>query len=139
MTETATFGMGCFWGPQKHFANVAGVMKTTVGFMGGEIQEPTYEAVCAGETGHTEVVQLEFDPAELSYETLLDHFFSEHDAAREKRGQYRSTIFYHSPEQEQTAKKRLAAEPEAVTTLRPATTFYPAEEYHQHYLAKSEA
>jgi peptide-methionine (S)-S-oxide reductase len=147
--EKATFGAGCFWGVEEAFRHVRGVMATSVGFSGGCVEYPSYECVCTGETGHAEVVQLEFDPDEVAYEDLLSAFWDIHDPTTPNRQgsdvgeQYRSVIFYHNDEQ-----RRLAVEARdnlqrsgrfarpVVTAIEPAGPFYPAEEYHQCYIEK---
>lgn len=147
--KKATFGMGCFWQSEEIFRLVDGVKSTAVGFMGGTVMNPSYERVCQGDTGHAEVVHLEFDPEEVSYEGLLAHFWDGHDPTQMNRQgpdvgeQYRSVIFYHTPEQKKAAeksKKELAEsgryKKEIVTEIAPASEFYKAEEYHQQYLAK---
>ncbi len=148
-TEKATFGAGCFWGVETVFRQTAGVKDAIVGYAGGKTENPTYEDVCRHETGHAEVVEVTFDPAEVSYETLLDVFWRNHDpTTRNRQGpdigsQYRSVIFYHSPEQKAAAEAKLAELEKSgrfrrpiVTQIEPAPTFYRAEEYHQQYLAK---
>ena len=147
MTEKATFGAGCFWGVEVAFRNVPGVTDTAVGYMGGTLANPTYEQVCTDRTGHAEVVQVEYDPDEVSYEQLLDTFWEEHDPTQLNRqgpdfgSQYRSVVFFHSPEQQEQAlasKARVQAqngEP-VVTEIVPASDFWRAEEYHQQYLVK---
>ena len=147
--EKATFGAGCFWGVEAEFRELPGVVDTAVGFMGGTKANPSYRDVCTGTTGHAEVVEVTFDPAKVSYEQLLDLFWSIHDpTTRDRQGpdhgtQYRSVIFYHSPEQERAAKQsrdRLAASGRLkrpiVTEIEPASQFWRAEEYHQRYLEK---
>ena len=147
MTETATFGAGCFWGIEASFAKVPGVEETAVGYAGGKTANPTYKDVCTDETGHAEVVQVKFDPAKISYERLLNVFWEIHDPTQKNRQgpdfgtQYRTAIFFHSPEQEAAAKKSLKERQEKVnrpivTEITPAGTFYRAEEYHQKYLQK---
>lgn len=149
MTEIAIFGAGCFWGVEAAFQSVPGVLETAVGYSGGHTANPTYQDVCTDETGHAEVVQLTFDPAKVSYEQLLDAFWKLHDPTQLNRqgpdfgAQYRSAIFFHSPEQEAIAKKSRAAleasgriKRPIVTDITPAGTFYRAEEYHQKYLQK---
>jgi peptide-methionine (S)-S-oxide reductase len=148
-TEKATFGAGCFWGVEATFRQIAGVKDVAVGYAGGTTENPTYEQVCSDETGHAEVVEVTFDPAEVSYETLLDVFWRNHDpTTRNRQGpdvgsQYRSVIFYHSPEQKAAAETKLAELEKSgrfrrpiVTQIEPAPLFYRAEEYHQQYLAK---
>jgi len=143
----ATFAAGCFWGVEAAFRRVQGVTSTAVGFMGGALPNPTYEAVCTDRTGHAEVVQVEYDPAQVSYEELLDVFWAAHDpTTRNRQGpdvgtQYRSAIFFHTPEQGGAAKaskeKAQARFPRPVVTeITPASAFWRAEEYHQRYLEK---
>jgi peptide-methionine (S)-S-oxide reductase len=149
VTELATFGAGCFWGVEVTFRNTPGVKDAVVGYLGGTMANPTYKDVCTGRTGHAEVVQVEFDPAEVSYDKLLDVFWENHDPTTLNRQgpdvgtQYRSAIFYHSPEQKRLAeesKKQLEASGRfkrpVVTEITPASTFYLAEDYHQRYLEK---
>ena len=146
-TTTATFGAGCFWRPQEVFDGVAGVVETTVGYMGGDVQNPTYAQVCTDDTGHAEVTQIIFDPEKISYEQLLKTFWQIHDPTQvDRQGpdvgrQYRSVVFYHSAEQKDVAeqlKEELQEEfnNEIVTSIEPATDFYPAEDYHQKYYQK---
>jgi peptide-methionine (S)-S-oxide reductase len=148
-TEKATFGAGCFWGVEAVFRQTAGVQDAAVGYAGGKMENPTYEDVCSHETGHAEVVEVTFDPADVSYETLLDVFWRNHDpTTRNRQGpdigsQYRSVVFYHSPEQKAAAETKLVELEKSgrfhrpiVTQIEPAPTFYRAEEYHQQYLAK---
>jgi peptide-methionine (S)-S-oxide reductase len=145
----ATFGAGCFWGVEAAFRQVKGVTATAVGFEGGTFPNPTYKDVCTGKTGHAEVVEVDFDPARVSYEELLTVFWENHDPTQLNRqgpdvgAQYRSAIFFHSPEQEAAArasKERLQASGKfkrpVVTEIVPASTFYRAEDYHQQYLEK---
>jgi peptide-methionine (S)-S-oxide reductase len=149
MTEKATFAAGCFWGVEETFRQLKGVKSTTVGYTGGQTENPTYKEVCTDTTGHAEAVQVEFNPAEVTYGDLLDVFWSNHDPTQLNRQgpdfgkQYRSAIFFHTPEQERLAresKERLTGEHRysrpIVTQIVSATTFYPAEDYHQQYLAK---
>jgi peptide-methionine (S)-S-oxide reductase len=149
MIEKATFGAGCFWGVEAAFREVPGVVNVTVGYEGGHTENPTYEEVCTDLTGHAEVAQVEYDPQKVSYEQLLDVFWSIHDPTQVNRQgpdvgtQYRSVIFFHTPEQEQAArasKARLESSGRyrrpIATAIEPAQTFYRAEEYHQQYLAK---
>ena len=149
MAEIATFGAGCFWGVEAAFQRVSGVVDTTVGYSGGETPNPTYKDVCTDETGHAEVVQVAFDPRKVSYAQLLDVFWQAHDPTQVNRQgpdfgtQYRSAIFFHSPEQEAAAKQSRAAleasgklKRPIATEITPASTFYRAEEYHQKYLQK---
>jgi peptide-methionine (S)-S-oxide reductase len=143
----ATFAEGCFWGVQLTFDQIAGVVSTRVGYTGGKTANPTYKEVCTDKTGHAEAVEVVFDPAKVSYDELLDVFWNSHDPTTLNRQgpdvgtQYRSAIFFHSPEQEARARATMAehqkkrAKP-IVTQIVPAVTFYPAEEYHQKYLAK---
>ena len=145
----ATFGAGCFWGVEAAFRKVAGVRDAAVGYMGGTLENPTYEDVCTGRTGHAEVVQVEYDPSGVSFDDLLDVFWRNHDPTTLNRqgpdvgSQYRSVIFWHSPEQESAAiasKEKLQASGQfsdlIVTEITPAPAFYRAEEYHQRYLEK---
>ena len=148
--EKATFGAGCFWGVEVAFAAIPGVTATAVGYEGGSLDRPTYKDVCTDQTGHAEVVEIDFDPGKVSYEALLDKFFDMHDPTTLNRqgpdwgAQYRSAIFFHSPEQEHQAKakiEQLTAEgrfkpKRIVTQVVPAQTFWRAEEYHQKYLEK---
>jgi peptide-methionine (S)-S-oxide reductase len=148
-TETATFGAGCFWGVEAAFQQVPGVVLTEVGYTGGRTEKPTYEDVCNDDTGHAEAVRVEFDPSQVSFDRLMDVFWSSHNPTTPNRqgpdvgSQYRSAVFFHSPEQERAARAskdhldasgRLGAK--AVTQIVPAGRFYPAEEYHQKYLLK---
>lgn len=148
-TDTATFAAGCFWGVQAEFDKVKGVAQTTVGYTGGKTEKPTYNDVCSDATGHAEAVQVVYDPSVVTYEQLLDRFWSMHDPTTLNRqgpdhgSQYRSAIFHHSPEQESAAlagKEKLAKARRfprpIVTQIVPATTFWPAEEYHQKYFQK---
>ncbi len=141
----ATFGAGCFWGVELTFSKLPGVTATSVGYMGGHTDDPTYKAVCSDTTGHAEVVQIEYDPERLSYERLLNTFFHCHDPTQLNRQgpdlgtQYRSVIFYHDADQEsqaQLAIEQQRAERDVVTQLMPAATYYLAEDYHQKYLEK---
>ena len=145
----ATFAAGCFWGPQLRFDQIPGVTGTAVGFEGGNFEQPSYRDVCTDATGHAEVVEIDYDPAKVSYQQLLDRFFEMHDPTQLNRqgpdwgAQYRSAIFFHSPEQEKAAKEtiaKLSAEERfpkpIVTEVIPAQTFWRAEDYHQHYLEK---
>ncbi|HSS45225.1 MAG TPA: peptide-methionine (S)-S-oxide reductase MsrA [Thermoanaerobaculia bacterium] len=149
MSEKATFAAGCFWGVEAAFRQIQGVIETAVGYGGGETKNPTYEDVCTDETGHAEVVQVEFDPTKVSYEKLLDVFWENHDPTTMNRQgpdigtQYRSAVFFHTPEQEKAArasKARLEASGRhkrpIVTEIAPAAEFHRAEEYHQQYLEK---
>lgn len=147
--EKATFAAGCFWGIEATFAKVPGVTETAVGYSGGSFAHSTYKEVCSGRTGHAEVVEVIFDPAKVSYDQLLDVFWSVHDPTTMNRqgpdvgDQYRSAIFYHSAEQAKAArasKERLEKSGRlsrpVVTEITPASVFYRAEEYHQKYLEK---
>ena len=145
----ATFGAGCFWGVEATFRKLAGVRSALVGYSGGSFENPTYEDVCSGKTGHAEVVQLEYDPPEVSYEDLLDVFWNCHDPTTVNRQgpdigtQYRSAIFFHDADQESAAimsKEKLQSSGRypspIVTEITAAEAFYPAEDYHQRYLEK---
>jgi peptide-methionine (S)-S-oxide reductase len=147
--EKATFAAGCFWGVEAAFRQIPGVVATRVGYTGGHTSNPTYEQVCSHTTGHAEAVEVTFDPERVSYEQLLDVFWTSHNpTTRNRQGldigsQYRSAIFFHSPEQE-AAAERTAEERQAelhwpktiVTEIVPAPEFYEAEDYHQQYLEK---
>ncbi|MEO7197589.1 MAG: peptide-methionine (S)-S-oxide reductase MsrA [Solirubrobacterales bacterium] len=146
-TETATFAAGCFWGVEATFRALPGVVSTSVGYTGGSVDDPSYERVCRGRTGHAEAVQLEFDPDEISYESLLETFWTSHNpTTRNRQGwdfgsQYRSAIFVHSDEQQAlAAASRDARQPSGrrkiVTEIVPAEHFWKAEDYHQQYLEK---
>jgi len=141
--------MGCFWGPEETFRKVDGVTSTSVGFMGGSLENPTYDEVCTGRTGYAEVVEVEFDSSMIAYPDLLEIFWACHDpTTRNRQGpdigtQYRSVLFFHSPEQEAAArasKEKLESSGryrrEIVTEIAPASKYYPADEYHQRYLKK---
>jgi peptide-methionine (S)-S-oxide reductase len=143
----ATFGAGCFWGVEVAFRQVPGVLDAAVGYAGGTVADPSYEQVCTGRTGHAEVVQVEYDPARVSYERLLEVFFANHDPTQLNRQgpdvgtQYRSVIFYHDEAQERAAaaaKEALQASGRhrrpIVTAIVPFSNFYRAEDYHQRYL-----
>ncbi len=147
--EMATFAAGCFWGVEAAFRRVDGVTATAAGYSGGTTENPTYREVCTGRTGHAEVVQVDFDPERVSYDTLLDVFWEAHDPTTLNRQgpdigtQYRSAIFTHGPEQEAAARAsrdRLQASGRVrgpiVTEIAPASAFYLAEDYHQQYLEK---
>jgi peptide-methionine (S)-S-oxide reductase len=148
--EQATLAGGCFWCLEAAFQQLKGVTKVTSGYAGGTVANPSYEAVCTGRTGHAEVVQIEFDPAVVSYRELLEVFFTIHDPTTLNRQggdvgtQYRSAIFYHSPQQQRDAKA-VIAELEAervwddpiVTEVVPLEAFYPAEEYHRDYFRRN--
>jgi peptide-methionine (S)-S-oxide reductase len=147
--EKATFGAGCFWGVEARFQQVPGVVETAVGYEGGSLENPSYKDVSTDQTGHAEVVELTFDPQKVSYAALLDLFFELHDPTQVNRqgpdwgAQYRTVIFFHSPEQEAAARETIArleasqryGKPIA-TQVVPAGTFWRAEEYHQKYLEK---
>jgi peptide-methionine (S)-S-oxide reductase len=148
--EKATFGAGCFWHVEAAFLEISGVALTAVGSSGGRLKDPTYRDVCTGQTGHTEVVQVEYDPEKVSYEELLEAFWKIHDPTTMNRQgpdvgtQYRSAIFYHSPSQEASArasKEKLQQSGRfvrpVVTEITPASVFYRAEEYHQRYFEKT--
>lgn len=143
-TQLATLGGGCFWCLEAVFQNLRGVNQVTSGYMGGHTPTPNYDQVCSGKSGHAEVVQISFNPNEISYETLLRVFFTIHDPTTLNRqgndvgSQYRSVIFFHSPQQQQTASEVMADQahhwPSAIVTELAATTeFHPAEPYHQRY------
>ena len=147
--ETATFAAGCFWGVEAAFRQVPGVVSTAVGYMGGTLEAPTYQDVCTDKTGHAEAVQITYDPSKTSYNDLLRVFWQNHDPTTPDRQgpdvgtQYRSVIFYHTPEQEALARASKESLERAgvfkrpiVTEIVPASTFYRAEEYHQQYLEK---
>ena len=147
--ETATFAAGCFWGVEEAFRNVKGVRETAAGFVGGKTKNPSYTLVCTGLTGHAEAVQVKFNPKEVSYEKLLDVFWSIHNPTTLNRQgvdigtQYRSVIFFHTKEQEEAAKKSKQeleksgkSRNKIVTQIVPATEFFKAEEYHQKYYLK---
>ena len=149
MTEKATFGAGCFWGVEASFREIPGVVNAVSGYEGGSLDNPTYQDVCTDRTGHAEVVEVEFDPGQVSYQKLVEAFWSLHDPTQVNRQgpdhgtQYRTVIFYHSPEQERTALASKAAleasgrfKKPIATEIVPAQTFWPAEEYHQRYLEK---
>ena len=145
--ETVLFGAGCFWGIEAAFRKVDGVTETRVGYSGGHTTSPTYEEVCGHNSGHAEVVEVEFDPAQITFQELLRVFWKMHDPAAAHRtgpdavGQYRSAIFFFTPAQEAVArssrdKLQLSAGRPIGTEISPATTFHPAEEYHQRYHEK---
>lgn len=145
--EKATFAAGCFWGVEELFRKQPGVFSTRVGYTGGHTENPTYRDVCGKETGHAEAVEITYDPEKISYQQLLDLFWSNHNPTTPNRqgpdvgSQYRSAIFFHTPEQEKLvleSKEKIAKKLSVpvVTEIVPAVTFYPAEEYHQQYLAK---
>jgi len=147
--DKATFGAGCFWGVEAAFRQVQGVVSTAVGYMGGRLNNPTYRDVCTDQTGHAEVVQVEYDPAKVSYDDLLRLFWESHDPTTMNRQgpdvgtQYRSVIFSHSEEQASAARASKQSLERAglfkrpiVTEIVPAAEFWRAEEYHQQYLEK---
>src|SRR3954452_18997315 len=148
--EKATFGAGCFWGVESAVAAIPGVTATAVGYEGGSLERPRYRDVCTDQTGHAEVVEVEFDPEKVSYDQLLEKFFEMHDPTTLNRQgpdwgtQYRSAIFFHTPEQEKQATAKIEQLTAAgrfnpkriVTKVEPAQTFWRAEEYHQRYLEK---
>jgi peptide-methionine (S)-S-oxide reductase len=148
--DKAAFAAGCFWQVEEEFRAVPGVISTQVGYTGGHAPDPTYRDVCSGATGHAETLEVEYDPEQVSYEQLLDVFWRIHDPTQVNRQgpdvgtQYRSAIFFHSPEQEAAArasKERVQAQSAKpiVTEIVPAREFYRAEEYHQRYLEKRRA
>jgi peptide-methionine (S)-S-oxide reductase len=145
----AMFGAGCFWGVEEEFRKVKGVKDTAVGYAGGGVPNPTYKDVCTDRTGHAEVVEVDYDPAEVSYEALLDVFWNGHDPTQLNRQgpdvgtQYRSVVFFHSPEQEAAARASKARLEQSgrfrrpiATVIEPSPTFWRAEDYHQRYLEK---
>lgn len=148
--EVATLAGGCFWGMEEIIRKIPGVTNTTVGYTGGSVDNPTYNIVKLGTTNHAESIQVEFDPKKLTYAELLGYFFRMHDPTtpnqqgNDKGTQYRSVIFYHSPEQKKAAEEVIKKLEEAgkwkrpiVTQLLPVQKFYPAEEHHQDYLQKN--
>jgi peptide-methionine (S)-S-oxide reductase len=148
--EIATLAGGCFWCLEAVYEQLKGVEKVVSGYMGGQVPNPTYNAVCGGRTGHAEVVQVTYDPAQVSYRELLEVFFTIHDPTTLNRQggdvgtQYRSAVFTHGPEQEQTAREVIRDVEEEgiwenpiVTQVQPAPEFYPAEEYHQQYFRRN--
>eukprot|EP00850_Spirogloea_muscicola_P007607 SM000039S14437 [mRNA] locus=s39:142817:144657:- [translate_table: standard] len=146
-TEFATFGAGCFWGVELAFQRVPGVVKTEVGYAGGKTDQPRYEEVCGGRTGHAEVVRVQYNPQELGYDQLLSVLWKRHDPTQLNRQgndvgtQYRSAVYFYSPEQEKILHESIAKEEarigrKIVTEVKPAPKFYPAESYHQQYLEK---
>lgn len=147
--QTAIFAAGCFWGVEAAFSKVDGVIDTKVGYAGGSTDNPTYEQVCSDQTGHAEVVKVEYDETKLSFQELLNIFFWCHDPTQLNRQgpdvgrQYRSAIFFHSAEQERLAKEQIEEmnksgefKDPVVTEVLPASTFWMAEEYHQRYFEK---
>lgn len=148
-TEKAIFAAGCFWGVEDRFGRIKGVVSTRAGYTGGRTKDPTYEQVCTGRTGHAEAVLVEYDPSIVSYSQLLDAFWAMHDPTTpdrqgpDKGTQYRSAIYYFTGEQKELAEASLkkldgsgAYEDPAVTEIKKASAFYPAEEYHQKYCAR---
>jgi peptide-methionine (S)-S-oxide reductase len=151
-TARATFGGGCFWCTEAVYAQLKGVKKVTSGYIGGSVPNPTYKDVCTGLTGHAEAVDIEYDPSQVTYQQLLEVFFSTHDPTTKNRQgadvgtQYRSGVFYHDDEQKRIAEEVIAKLDQArafsrpiVTEVTKATTFYPAEDYHQDYFANNQA
>ena len=147
MVETAAFGAGCFWQVEVEFRNTPGVLDAVVGYMGGNLDNPTYEQVCTDTTGHAEVVEVKFDPEEISYEDVIEVFWGLHDPTQRNRQgpdvgtQYRSAIFVYDDEQKAAAeasKEQVQSRfsKPIVTTIEPASTFWRAEDYHQRYLEK---
>lgn len=145
--KKATFAAGCFWGIEETFRKIKGVHSSAVGYQGGELENPSYEDVCTGQTGHAEVVEVTYDPDIISYTDLLDIFWSCHNPTTLNRQgldvgtQYRSAIFFHDDEQKSSAKTSLESQRGSwpapiVTEITPASTFYKAEEYHQQYISK---
>jgi peptide-methionine (S)-S-oxide reductase len=147
--EKATFAAGCFWGVEAAFRQIPGVVATRVGYTGGHTDDPTYERVCSHTTGHAEAVEVTFDPERVSYEQLLDVFWTNHNPTTKNRqgldigDQYRSAVFFHSPEQQEAAERtkdaveaKLHWPKKVVTQIVPAPQFYEAEDYHQQYLEK---
>ena len=147
--EKATFAAGCFWGVEARFREIPGVVDAAVGYTGGRLADPTYRDVCTGTTGHAEAVEVLFDPERVRYDDLLDAFWNLHDPTTPNRQgpdvgeQYRSAIFFHTPEQERAARDSKARLEESgrfkrpiVTEITPAARFWRAEEYHQRYLEK---
>ena len=148
--QTATFAAGCFWGVEEEYRKVKGVKSTIVGYTGGWLENPSYEHVCGDRTGHAEAIQIMYDPKEISYENLLEIFWSIHNpTTKDRQGfdygtQYRSVIFYHIPKQEETARKSKEElersgrfkNKRIVTEIVPASIFFKAEEYHQKYYQK---
>jgi peptide-methionine (S)-S-oxide reductase len=147
--EKATFAAGCFWGVEAAFRQIPGVVATRVGYTGGHTDDPTYERVCSHTTGHAEAVEVTFDPERVSYEQLLDVFWTKHNPTTKNRqgldigDQYRSSIFFHSPDQQETAERtkesqqaKLHWPKKIVTEIVPASEFHEAEDYHQQYMEK---
>ena len=149
-TAVATFGAGCFWGVEAAFRQLPGVIEATSGYIGGTLEKPSYQQVCTGNTGHAEAVQVTYDPQKVTYEALLDLFWRMHDPTTLNRQgpdvgtQYRSAIFYHTPEQAEAARRSKeqletsgTLKGPVVTQIEAASTFYPAEDYHQRYFEKN--
>jgi len=147
VTKKATFGAGCFWGVEAAFRQIEGVTGTRVGYAGGGLENPTYEDVCSHATGHAEVVEVTYDPEQVSYDDLLDVFWHKHDPTQLNRqgwdigDQYRSVVFFHDEEQREAAERSKEREQPRyrkpiVTLVEPASAFYEAEDYHQQYLEK---
>ena len=140
--KLATFAAGCFWGVELRFQRIEGVVETSVGYIDGQVSNPTYEQVCTGMTGHTEAVQMTFDPKVVTFDKLCDVFYAGHNPTQlngqggDRGTQYRSGIYYHDDQQKQTAEEKKSKVAGAVTEIHAATTFWPAEVYHQQYLAK---
>ena len=150
VSKKASFAAGCFWGVEARFREIPGVLDAAVGYMGGHSEEPTYKQVCTGTTGHAEVVQLDYDDTRVTYPELLDAFFSMHNPTTLNRQgpdrgtQYRSAVFSHDAEQERAAREKIGTlnasgtwQSPIVTEVKPASTFWRAEEYHQRYLEKN--
>ncbi len=148
-SETATFAAGCFWGVEAAFQKLEGITSVLVGYTGGSFDDPTYEDVCSDKTGHAEAVRIEYDPTKISYSELVEIFWTIHDPTTPDRqgpdvgSQYRSAVFYHTPEQEavvRDSKEKLARSGRytrpIVTEITPAGKFWPAEDYHQRYFEK---
>ncbi len=147
MTETATLAGGCFWGVEELIRKLPGVIETTAGYTGGTLENPTYEQVKKGSTGHAETVEIRFDPEKISYDEILDFFFRLHDPTTKNRQmndvgtQYRSTIFVHNDQQREAARRAIERnqprwQKPIVTEIADATTFWPGEDYHQDYLQR---
>ena len=147
MVEKATFGAGCFWGVEAAYRKMNGVLEATSGYSGGRVKDPSYGDVCTGTTGHAEVVEVEYDPEKVSYEELLEVFWKEHDPTQVNRQgpdvgtQYRSAIFFHTPDQEAAARSSMEKaqaryKKPIATEIAPAADFYRAEDYHQRYFEK---
>ena len=149
MIEKATFAAGCFWGVEATFRKIDGVVDAAAGYVGGTLENPTYEDVCTGSTGHAEAIEVTFDPSKVTFDQLLDVFWANHNPTTLNRqgpdvgSQYRSAIFFHTQQQRdaaETSKEKLDASDRfadpIVTEIAPASTFFRAEEYHQRYLEK---